>query len=73
MSCLTTCARCRRPVALPLREQIEALHWLHDRGFVCDEWTVQAAAANGDLETLQWLRSLHVPWLVDVSAAFART
>ena len=36
-------------------------------GYVCDEWTCQAAASRGNLLTLKWLHARNVPWMEGVS------
>jgi hypothetical protein len=43
--------------------QADALEWLADQGFVCDEFTCQAAAARGELKILQWLHARGTPWI----------
>jgi hypothetical protein len=47
--------------------QADALEWLADQGFVCDEFTCQAAAARGELKILQWLHARGTPWIEQVS------
>lgn len=48
--------------------QIQALDWLRQHGYVCDEWTCQAAACRGNLLTLKWLHARNVPWMEGVSS-----
>jgi hypothetical protein len=52
---------------LTYNNQADALEWLADQGFVCDEFTCQAAAARGELKILQWLHARGTPWIEQVS------